>query len=75
MREQHINPLEAVQVHLDLGAKHSIGMHWGTFTLTDEALDQPPQDLAAAKREKGVSDTDFSLMKIGETRQLPARAP
>lgn len=75
MREQHINPLEAVQVHLDLGAKHSIGMHWGTFTLTDEALDQPPQDLAAAKREKGVSDTDFSLMKIGETRQLPARVP
>jgi N-acyl-phosphatidylethanolamine-hydrolysing phospholipase D len=75
MREQHINPLEAVQVHIDLGAKHSIGMHWGTFALTDEPLDQPPKDLIAARQEKGVSDADFSLMKIGETRQLRARNP
>lgn len=75
MREQHINPDEAVQVHIDLGAKRSVGMHWGTFALTDEALDQPPLDLALAKRAKGVSDAAFFLMKIGETREIPPRRP
>ena len=35
---------EAVRAHLDLGAKHSIGMHFGTFQLTTEAIDQPPAD-------------------------------
>lgn len=75
MREQHMNPEEALQAHADLGAKRSVGMHWGTFELTDEPLDQPPQDLAAAKKALGVGDANFFLLKIGETRVLPARKP
>ncbi len=73
MKEQHINPPEAVQIHKDLGTKRSVGVHWGTFNLTDEALDQPPIDLAAARREAGLADEDFSLLRIGETRYLPKR--
>lgn len=73
MRAQHINPEEAVQAHLDLGAKRSVGMHWGTFPMTDESLDQPPKDLASASTALGVNDDSFVVMKIGETRQLPAR--
>lgn len=73
LAEQHVNPAEAVQIHKDLGAKLSVGVHWGTFELTDESLDQPPKDLAAARKAQGLSDTDFSLMAIGETRVLPAR--
>lgn len=75
MREQHANPEEAVQIHLDLGAKRSIGMHWGTFSLTDEPLDQPPLDLIAARAKQKMNAEVFSVMKIGETRQVPERRP
>jgi len=73
MKNQHINPAEAVQIHHDLHAKRSVGLHWGTFNLTDEALDQPPKDLAAAKLAHGLSDEEFFLLQIGETRLLPPR--
>ncbi len=73
MKEQHVNPAEAVQIHKDLGAKRSVGVHWGTFSLTDESLDQPPKDLALARQAQGLRDDEFFLMKIGETRPLPPR--
>ena len=73
MTEQHVNPAEAVQIHLDLAAKRSVGVHWGTFNLTDEALDAPPTALAAARREKQVRDEDFFVLAVGQTRKLPAR--
>jgi N-acyl-phosphatidylethanolamine-hydrolysing phospholipase D len=73
MSGQHVNPAEAVQIHQDLGAKRSVGVHWGTFELTDEPLDQPPQDLATARAAKGLKDEDFSVMAVGETRFLPPR--
>jgi len=73
MRDQHVNPAEAVQVHLDLGARRSIGVHWGTFALTDESLDQPPRELAQARRDRGLAEDDFFLLQIGETRRLPRR--
>ncbi|HSV36374.1 MAG TPA: MBL fold metallo-hydrolase [Ramlibacter sp.] len=73
MQAQHINPAEAVQVHRDLGARQSLGVHWGTFSLTDESLDQPPRDLAQARGLQGLSEQDFFLLKIGETRWLQPR--
>ena len=73
MKEQHVNPMETVQTHKDLGAVQSIGIHWGTFNLTDEALDQPPIDLIAARKAMGVAEADFFLLKIGETRKVVRR--
>lgn len=73
MQTQHVDPMEAVQIHLDLNAKRSVGVHWGTFELTDEALDQPPLDLARARQDKGVADPDFFVLAVGETRKLPRR--
>lgn len=46
MKNQHVNPAEAVQVALDLQVPRSFGMHWGTFILTDEAIEEPRMALA-----------------------------
>jgi N-acyl-phosphatidylethanolamine-hydrolysing phospholipase D len=73
MKEQHVNPEEAVQIHLDLKAKRSIGIHWGTFDLTDESLDQPPKDLAVARAAKKLPQEAFDVMAIGQTLKLPRR--
>jgi N-acyl-phosphatidylethanolamine-hydrolysing phospholipase D len=74
MSMQHVDLTEAVQVHLDLGAKRSIGVHWGTFSLADEPLDQPIHELDAARRVKGVAESEFSIMPIGATRRISPRS-
>ncbi len=73
MSNQHVNPTESVQIHLDLAAKRSLGIHWGTFNHTDEALDAPPAALAAARKKMGLPDDDFFMLAIGQTRKLPVR--
>ena len=73
MSSQHVNPTEAVQIHFDLGAKRSVGVHWGTFELTDESLDIPPLALAEARAAKGLAEEQFFVMAVGETRKLPRR--
>jgi N-acyl-phosphatidylethanolamine-hydrolysing phospholipase D len=75
MAAQHVNPAEAVQIHRDLGAKRSVGIHWGAFPLTDEALDEPPRQLARARRDQGLADEDFVVLAVGETRRYPRRVP
>jgi N-acyl-phosphatidylethanolamine-hydrolysing phospholipase D len=74
MKDQHVDLQEAVQIHLDLGAKRSVGVHWGTFQLADDPLDQPLHDLAGACRAKGVADEAFFLLPVGGTRRLPRRS-
>lgn len=73
MQMQHVDLPEAVQVHLDLNAKRSLGVHWGTFSLSDEPLDQPLHELAAARRAKGVGDEAFFITPIGATRCFAPR--
>lgn len=70
MSVMHINPEEAVKIHRDLEAGHSIAMHWGTFVLTDEPLDEPPRKLAEALRHAGIPPERFRVMRHGETRKL-----
>jgi len=70
---QHVDLNEAVQVHLDLGAKRSLGVHWGTFSLSDESLDQPLHELSAARTAKHVSEDQFFIMPIGATRCIDPR--
>ncbi|MES2975583.1 MAG: MBL fold metallo-hydrolase [Pseudomonadota bacterium] len=73
MTHQHVNVEEAVKIHHDLGAKRSLGVHWGTFELTDEALDEPPRALVAEREKHGLTEEQFFVMPIGGTRQLAAR--
>jgi L-ascorbate metabolism protein UlaG (beta-lactamase superfamily) len=66
MADQHCNPDEAVKIHLDLGAKTSIGMHWGTFQLTDEAREAPVTALAAALTAAKLPAAVFRAIDPGE---------
>jgi len=68
MKPIHMNPAEAVCAHRDLGSRQSIGMHFGTFQLTTEAIDQPPADLKRALSESGIPEADFVTLDEGETR-------
>ena len=74
MRTMHVNPDEAVRIHADLEARHSLAMHWGTFVLTDEPMDEPPHRLTQALREAGVPPERFRVLRHGETWR-PSREP
>jgi L-ascorbate metabolism protein UlaG (beta-lactamase superfamily) len=73
MKDIHMNPAEAVQAHLDLAARQSIGMHFGTFQLTPEGIDDPPRELANALRERAVAADRFRTLEVGESLILSDR--
>jgi L-ascorbate metabolism protein UlaG (beta-lactamase superfamily) len=75
MAPQHMNPAEAVRAHLDLNARLSIAMHFGTFALTDEAIDAPMIALAAALKENGVVASSFRVPAFGETITATGQSP
>lgn len=71
----HMGPVDAVEIARRLGASRSIGMHWGTFRLSNEAYDTPPRLLAAAMactRQAGR----FDSVPIGQPQAIaPYAAP
>jgi L-ascorbate metabolism protein UlaG (beta-lactamase superfamily) len=70
MKDIHMNPAEAVQAHLDLAARQSIAMHFGTFQLTPEGIDEPVRELANALRARGVPAERFRALEAGESVRL-----
>jgi len=70
MKSVHVDPAEAVQIFQDLRARQAVAMHWGTFRLTLEPLDEPPQKLVAAMDAAGLARERFWVMQHGETRGL-----
>lgn len=74
MGPQHTDPAQALQIHRDVGARQSIGIHWGVFELADDALDAAPQALAGARDAAAVSERAFFVLKVGETRRIPYAA-
>jgi L-ascorbate metabolism protein UlaG (beta-lactamase superfamily) len=65
MASAHMNPAEAVRVHIEVGARRSLAMHWGTFQLTDEGLDAPVRALGEALAAAGLAPGDFTAPPIG----------
>jgi L-ascorbate metabolism protein UlaG (beta-lactamase superfamily) len=67
MEKQHMSPEQAVQAFVDLGARDFLAMHWGTFKLTDEPLDEPPQRLRAEWRRRNLPDERLRILAVGQT--------
>jgi L-ascorbate metabolism protein UlaG (beta-lactamase superfamily) len=70
MKEQHMNPEEAVRVMRELGAETAIGHHWGTFNLTNEGVERPPEALAAARAAAGLDERSFRAFQPGQVLQI-----
>ena len=70
MQAVHMNPAEAVEAHLDLEASESVGMHFGTFQLTTEGIDEPLRALEEARRARNVPPSRFRTLGFGESMRL-----
>ena len=70
MKNAHVNPTEAVKILQDARIRFAVATHWGTFPLTDEPMDEPPQKLAAALKQQNLTDERFAVFQHGETRDL-----
>lgn len=65
MKYMHMNPQDAFQAHLDLQAKRSLAIHYRTFQLTDEAREQPEQDLQKAMKNSSKMVNPFYCIREG----------
>jgi N-acyl-phosphatidylethanolamine-hydrolysing phospholipase D len=77
MHVMHVNPDEAIQACVDMRASHPgqpmplvLGIHWGTFRLTDEPMDEPPRRAMELWRERGLDPGRLWIARFGETREL-----
>jgi L-ascorbate metabolism protein UlaG (beta-lactamase superfamily) len=62
-----MNPDDAVLAHKILQPQQSVGMHYGTFPLSDEGIDAPSQDLRQALDKHGVPHKEFLALDFGQT--------
>jgi L-ascorbate metabolism protein UlaG (beta-lactamase superfamily) len=67
MEKQHMNPEQALRAFQALGARTFVAMHWGTFKLADEPLDEPPRRLEAERRRLGLDAARVRVPAVGET--------
>jgi L-ascorbate metabolism protein UlaG (beta-lactamase superfamily) len=72
MKTNHINPEEAVEIFKILNPASALGMHWGTFQLTFEAINDPRQRLEALKRKSGIDPRRFVAVEAGQAFMAPA---
>jgi L-ascorbate metabolism protein UlaG (beta-lactamase superfamily) len=73
MSPQHMNPEEALRAFQALGARTFFAMHWGTFKLADEPLDEPPRRLEEERRRLALDPARVRVLAVGETADV--RAP
>ena len=73
MRAVHMDPAEAVTALADLGARRLAAMHWGTFVLTREPVEQPLELIRKEWAAAGLDAADLWAMAVGETRTVRDR--
>jgi len=72
MQYAHINPLEAVMIFKDLRAQYAVPIHYGTFQLSDEAIDLPLKDLAKVLAQNQITPRRFHPLDVGEGWLVPS---
>jgi L-ascorbate metabolism protein UlaG (beta-lactamase superfamily) len=75
MKPVHMNPAEAVRAHLDLGVRRTVGIHFGTVQLTDEAIDEPIEALQEALAATDLGDTEFIVPEFGGAFEASGAGP
>lgn len=70
MAAQHVDPHEAVRIFGDVGASRALGIHWGTFQLTDEPRDAPALALATAVAAAELAPARFVAAQPGGVYDL-----
>jgi L-ascorbate metabolism protein UlaG (beta-lactamase superfamily) len=70
MKTAHMSPSEALRAHRDLEAKTSIGIHFGTFRLADDAEDEPVNELQRILDLAPDPKPDFYTLAAGEGRDI-----
>ena len=70
MKDQHMNPSDAVKALADCGAEQALAHHHGTFQLTDEAIDAPVMALAEALKEAKIPPERFAALKPGQVVEI-----
>jgi N-acyl-phosphatidylethanolamine-hydrolysing phospholipase D len=69
MRHNHTTPEEALRLFTDVRGERFVAVHWGTFDLAEEPLDEPPKRLLAEARRLGLGDDRVWVLAHGETRR------
>jgi N-acyl-phosphatidylethanolamine-hydrolysing phospholipase D len=70
MGNAHVDPAQAIDVHLEVNAQRSLPIHWGTFQLTIEPILEPAQLLVEEMKRRGLDLEQFQPAKIGDTLVL-----
>lgn len=73
MQNSHVDPREALDMFRMLDPRMALAVHWGTFRLSFEAMDQPAEELAALQRRQGLPPGRFVATAVGQPFSVPAR--
>jgi L-ascorbate metabolism protein UlaG (beta-lactamase superfamily) len=65
MSAQHMNPEQSLQAQSDLEATHFVGMHWGTYDLSDEPIEAGPVLVQRAAAERGIDSERLHVISPG----------
>ena len=71
MSAMHANPFDSVNIFVDTRCKRALGMHWGTWVLTEEDVLEPPKLLKEALKKYDIAESGvFDICGIGESREF-----
>ncbi|GAA5843982.1 hypothetical protein JCM5353_000052 [Sporobolomyces roseus] len=66
----HCSPEDSVELHRETKSRRSLGMHHSCWMLTCEPMDEPPKRLRAACEKYGISEAEFGISGLGETKRF-----